>query len=287
MSYSARITTINPTAFVFMVDQSGSMEERMVFGKQEMSKAEAVAKVINKIIRQLVYRCRKEDGYRNYFDIAVLGYSGESVESLLPCAAPGRCFMSVNDMVNNVLEVQQVHKERKMPNGKTIITTVNENTWIKPQAYWKTPMYAAFAKAYELLEQWCKEHDNKVCFPPIVINITDGEATDATGDKLLAVSDMIKALSTYDGNVLLLNIHVSTLSKAAVLFPADENELPDERYARLLFMMSSVMPPFYQQEIGKLKGQINEQSRGVAYNADITDLIQMINIGSLTVDLLV
>jgi hypothetical protein len=76
MTYSAEISRDNPTAIVFLIDQSGSMDEKMVTGK---SKADFVADVLNKTIYTLVTNCTKSDGVRNYFDIGVIGYGGLGV----------------------------------------------------------------------------------------------------------------------------------------------------------------------------------------------------------------
>src|SRR2546422_4517976 len=60
--------------------------------------------------------------------------------------------------------------------GGVMDQTVKFPVWFDP--YWKggTPMCAALKEATEITQTWCQEHPNG--FPPIVINITDGEATD-------------------------------------------------------------------------------------------------------------
>ena len=76
MPYSAEISRDNPTCILFVIDQSGSMDEKMVTGK---SKAEFVADVLNKTIYTLITNCTKADGVRNYFDVGVIGYGGTAV----------------------------------------------------------------------------------------------------------------------------------------------------------------------------------------------------------------
>ncbi len=71
MPYTAEISRSQPTAFLFVIDQSGSMDERMPSGK---TKADFVADVLNKTIYQLIIRSTKADGVRNYFDLGVLAY---------------------------------------------------------------------------------------------------------------------------------------------------------------------------------------------------------------------
>src|SRR5437588_11030241 len=98
-------------------------------------------------------------------------------------------------------------------------------------------MCQAFRKARDWVEEWLALHSSS--FPPIVINITDGEATD--GDPTLD-SEALRSLSTSDGNVLLFNSHVSSRGDSPIDFPDTDVALPDQ-YAQLLFGMSSVLPP--------------------------------------------
>jgi hypothetical protein len=76
MPYEAQISRSNPTAFLFVVDQSGSLSDRMASGR---SKADFVADALNRILMDLITRCSKAEGVRDYFDIGVLGYGGDDV----------------------------------------------------------------------------------------------------------------------------------------------------------------------------------------------------------------
>ena len=71
-----------------------------------------------------------------------------------------------------------------------------------------------------------------------------------------------------------------------VVFASSEEELPDQRYARLLYRVSSEMPPLYNESIAALRGCQPEKFRGMSYNASMTDLIGMMNIGSVSVTLM-
>ena len=54
MSHEAQISRTSPTAFLFLVDQSGSMMDKMSSGK---TKAEFVSDVLNKTLMDLITRC--------------------------------------------------------------------------------------------------------------------------------------------------------------------------------------------------------------------------------------
>ena len=114
------------------------------------------------------------------------------------------------------------------------------------------------------------------CFPPIVINITDGAATD--GDprpEAAAVQDVTSS----DGNALLLNIHVSPEGATPILYPTDESGFPDN-YARLLFRMSSELPVemLEQAQVAGFSG--SDGARGMAFNADLASVIMFLDIGT-------
>ena len=79
MTHEAQISRTAPTAFLFLVDQSGSMMDRMTSGK---TKAEFVSDVLNKTLMDLITRCSKSEGIRDYFDIGVLGYGQQGVNNV-------------------------------------------------------------------------------------------------------------------------------------------------------------------------------------------------------------
>jgi hypothetical protein len=284
--YSARITRKTPSAFVFMLDLSGSMEEKVLFNGESVSKASAVAGLINSTLAELVNHCRREEGYRDYLDIAVIGYGGDRVWSLLPEGGCHPVFRKPAELAYAPVETVKNFRERTLPDGTKVLSTTENKRWVQPHALGKTPMYGAFEQVYKLLGDWTRRRSDERCFPPVVINISDGEATDADERDLLAVSEKVRALRTADGGVLILNICIGTEGRT-VLFPASETELPETPYARLLFGMSSPMPAIYRRHIAEITGRpARDGERGMSYNASMTDLIGLLNIGSLSVSLL-
>ncbi len=290
MSYLARITQECPTAVVLLVDQSGSMSEPTRWNGRAATKAEAVAAAINALLAELIARTRRDGGYQPYYDMAVLGYSGSEVRSLLPKVGD-RYFLRPEELADNPVAMCDVQRLRTLPDGRRVATVVRERVWVEPAAEWNTPMVAAFGEVWKLLRTWCAEHKGKPCYPPTVIHITDGEATDGTLHEVKAAAERLRSLGTMDGNVLLMNVHISATEAEPVLFPAAAEELPEERYARLLFDISSPMPDLYRDEIAWLTGRPSGSAvgavRGMAYRANMTDLVRMMNIGTATSDLLI
>ena len=149
-------------------------------------------------------------------------------------------------------------------------------------------MLEALKKAYAIVKKWCKANDNNRCFPPIIFNITDGEASGTTQDKLIKIANKIKELATSDGNVLFFNLHLNKNSESTgILFPESEEELiKEDRYAKLLYEMSSTLPKTFYSEINNIRQiRITDKTsiKTMGYNSKITDILKIINIGSLSI----
>src|SRR2546426_6519566 len=78
MAYQAEISRKNPGCFLFLVDQSESMEDPFGGGEAGRRKAEELATILNKLIHNLSIRCAKSDSIYDYFHVGVLGYSEDS-----------------------------------------------------------------------------------------------------------------------------------------------------------------------------------------------------------------
>lgn len=62
MAYSAEISRGNPSCFLFLIDQSGSMADVFGGGEGNQKKADGVADAINRMLQNLVIKCAKEEG---------------------------------------------------------------------------------------------------------------------------------------------------------------------------------------------------------------------------------
>ncbi len=272
MPYAAEISRANATAFLFLIDQSGSMEDPWAGSDGGQSKADALATIINRLVTEIVIKCSKDEGVRHYFDIGVLGY-GNDVRPALGGGLSGRVFVPVSEIADTPIRVED--RTQKVSNGAggLVEQTVKFPVWFEPQAKGGTPMTEALKQAREALAGWIGQHPD--AFPPIVFNITDGEATDGDPSK---AADGVRALETSDGNALLFNIHLSS-HRGKVEFPDSEQGLSDD-FARRLFRMSSVLPPYLQREAQAEGYQVTEQTRGFVFNADLAAVIQFLDIGT-------
>ncbi len=282
--YEKSITRENRTAFVILIDQSGSMAEYIDYECRTISKAAAVAEVTNQILSELISRARRQEGVRDYYDIAVVGYSGEGVCSML--SEEGKFFFSVEELSKMEVTTDYVTKDKLLPDGELICHQSTIERWIMPKAVGKTPMFEALNVVYDEVKGWCSDPRNHNSFPPIIINITDGESSDGCSADIYNISQRIQKLSTADGGVLFLNAHIaSSVASHSVIFPTTE-QLKEYSHpkAQELSRASSVMPAIYDDMICEIKGVVGEHNFiGVSYNASIAELITILNIGTISV----
>ena len=281
--YTQSITRTHRTAFILLIDGSGSMNEEILFHGKRMTKAEAVASITNGMLFELVERARRSDGIRDYYDISVLTYSGDNeVYSLLP---EGREMLSVAELAAGEIPMKRELVEYRMPDGSTSLRELPVPDWIAAEAAGQTPMYQALDHAYEIAEAWCRNPAHAESFPPTVFNITDGEATDCDEEELRTICERIRSLRTCDGHVLLINIHIAPdESQHAVFFPTEEETAYSNRYAGVLYDCSSPMPEVFNEAIREAKGPgALPPFRGMSYNTSAEQLIAMLNIGSISV----
>ena len=110
--YTQSITRSHRTAFILAIDQSGSMAEKLLFRGRQTTKAEAVAEVTNRLLFELIERARRSDEVRDYYDIAVLGYSGDGIVSLLNDPEP---LVPVSRLAALPVDFAETVVERRMP----------------------------------------------------------------------------------------------------------------------------------------------------------------------------
>ena len=271
MSYSAEISRTSPTAFLFLVDQSGSMQDTMTNGK---SKAQFVADVLNRTFATLITRCTKSEGTRDYFEVGVLGYSGATAENGLSGALSGTVLNPISQIEAHPLRVEDRVKRVDDGAGGLVDQSIKFPVWFEPKAGGGTPMCNAIRTAAEQLVAWCDAHPDS--YPPTVLHVTDGESTDGDPEGL---AQQLQQISTSDGNVLLFNLHVSTSGGDPVKFPSSDAGLSDN-YAKLLFRMSSPLP-MHLHKVAEEKGiNATMESRGFVFNGDIAEIVDFFDIGT-------
>jgi hypothetical protein len=282
LPYTAQITRNTPTAFIFLIDHSVSMQNKTTLYGENMTKAEAAARIVNAQINELVLRCIKMGETRHYYDIAVIGY-GEKAYSGWQGELEGRNFVSPKELKNHPYTKIITRKEIRTRKGVQV-KEVEQVQWIsaKHDGSW-THYHAAFDYAKELLEKWMIEHHEQNCYPPTIIHITDGWFNHASLETVTQKANELKAMFTNDGNVILFNIHFTANKDATpIVCPISKLELDDD-YSKALFDMSSLLPERYNTDIARCLNDTRE-GRHVAMgvNADASTLIKLMDIGTPT-----
>jgi hypothetical protein len=270
--YTAELSRASPTCLLFLIDQSSSMAEPFS-GQSDKPKAQGVADGINRLLQNLVLKCAKSDGIRDYFHVGVLGYGGR-VGWVLGGALAGQSLVPISAIANQPLRVEQ--RTRKVDDGAggLVEQKFKLPVWFEPTAGGRTPMCKALEMAGEALKVFVSQFPRS--FPPMVINISDGKATDGRPE---LPAQQVRSQSTADGNVLMLNAHLSSTNAKPVEFPAKESELPDPE-ARVLFRMSSVLPPRLEAAAKNEGFRLETGARGFVFNADLVSVIRFLDVGT-------
>ncbi|HEY9785064.1 MAG TPA: vWA domain-containing protein [Candidatus Obscuribacterales bacterium] len=274
MPYVAEISRANPSCFVFLIDQSGSMQDPFGSTTGNKTKADSLADAINRLLQNLVIKCAKSEGIRDYYHVGVIGYGGKGVGPAFSGKLRGKDLVPISEIGNNPARVEERTKRVEDGAGGLVEQKVKFPIWFDPQAEGGTPMCDALHRATSILVNWLTKHPN--CFPPIVINISDGESTD--GDPFQAAYDLM-TLSSSDGDVLLFNLHLSSSNERPIEYPDTDAILPDD-HAKLLFNMSSPLPEYMRKMLSQegMSGSFN--TRGFVFNADMVSVIRFLDIGT-------
>jgi uncharacterized protein YegL len=260
--YTAEINRRHPACFIFLIDQSASMRDRMAGSKPKQSKADGVADQINRLLAELIAQNSLDAEIIDRVYVSVIGY-GARVGPAFGGALADRDLLPISEVAVNYASLS---RSGSFP------------VWFEPVAEGGTPMGSAMRQAIDVASRWVAEHPTDMDFPPIVMNITDGEANQ--DDQPDGHARRLTDLATGNGNILLFNLHLSEDSGNPVMFPDSPDRL-NARFAMQLFALSSVLPPPMRRlAANEGFGEITGNSRGFVYNADMTALIKFIDIGT-------
>lgn len=285
-SYSSRVTSTNPCAFVLLIDQSVSMDADVETNSGELiNKANYLSSIVNKFLEELILTCQKDKVIKEYFEILIIGYGrlNDDDESIVQISWEGnlknKTWVSVNELRNNPLRREKVSKPNPSKFGPRML---NEESivWIDPHAEGSTPMKEAFESCEKYLRDWVVNNPNS--FPPMVFNITDGEANDIEEYyELVDASSKIKSISTNDGNALLFNMLLTDNSKSFTEFPtiSERSRFEENEYELALFDASSIIPQSIKEKVSYLNK--SEDTKALVFGT-MFNVVNFLNVGTST-----
>lgn len=267
-----------PGCLIFLIDQSRSMADPFGAAQADAGKrkCDMVASTLNGLLNELIVtntiiRPGFTPEVRPRADVSVLSYSADSVKSAFAGELAKKPFVSLTELQLRPLAIEKRKKKEIDELGQEVEVMLPFPLWVKPQATGNTPMCAALERAAVLAANWAEGHPDS--YPPVVINITDGMATD--GDMSVPARKLCQ-VQTRDGAALLFNVHITTLTNSAVAYPADDRELPSDQVARFLFSISSAIPESGRTFLQPLLGRtLRPGARGFIFNGDALSLRQM------------
>lgn len=258
--YELLMSRSSPGCVIFLLDRSESMNEPFA-GVEGTTKKQKSAEAVNRAIFELVLRSRKGREIVPRCDVGIIGYGAEGPNSAFGSRLlKGRELVSITELAAAPL---------REPIGAEI------PEWITPEAQGGTPMAEAFQLARSWAIRWALTRRGS--FPPIVINVTDGEAYDvaAAFGEALAVQQVM----TEDGSALVMNVHVSTHPAPQVVLPDKEDPSWDD-FGKLLFQMSSVLPAPLIASAKFFGFNPARDARGYVCNANADTLLTTLRFGT-------
>ena len=271
----------NPGCLIVLLDQSGSMEDVVEGDKEGRRKCDVAAEIVNQTLSRLVDTNTTMDGVKNRAEVAVIGYGGSGVSSALGGWLADQDIVNLSELATNILRSEQREKHSVDARGEPIMTIVDHLIWVEPAASGGTPLGEAMRKARTLAEEWVKLHPNS--HPPVVVNVSDGGATDCGNSRdFTPFAKELTDLTTDDGNVLLLNIHITEKQTTPIEYPEEQPDLGDvvidpvtEKLARYLFESASPLPEVIRNRMRAKGKKVEEGARGFVFNGNGPTLSQM------------
>jgi hypothetical protein len=211
----------------------------------------AAARAVNTALEELVDQCTSGESVRNYFHVGVIGYGGAAAQDLLTGGTAPAGLLTSSELEAKA-QVEEIEKEEDDGTGK--LKVERRSKWFDP--------VAAFPNS----------------FPPIVLNITDGEPSQP--EEAEKAARALRQISTTDGQTLLFNCHITASGDPPVKYPTSDQGLPDP-HAKWLFQLTDEIPDSMLKKAQDARLEVVAGSRGFVYNAAAGQLVKFLRIGTV------
>jgi hypothetical protein len=272
---------------IFLLDQSGSMQEPVQLGGKSYTNGQVATTALNDLIHSVTNNTSidPETGQlKDSCDIIVMGY-GDRVTTLLD---DGRgAPISISKLAAKPKGYNRVLVGRSIQ-GKIQQVEEMHPYWVEYTAGSRyTEMAKALQSAYQVIVNWLRaDPKHSLSFPPIIVNITDGEHN-GEGDPAREAAK-VRELYTHDGHALLFSCHLTSHGQQRIVFPKTQQIINaqianvDERdWAIQLFNMSSLIPRTMVRKARETYSVgLEDGVRGFIYNAGPSDLVNFLRWGT-------
>lgn len=263
-SHTSKISEINPTAIVFVIDQSRSMKKSAILENIEYDYiSDLAAEIVNEQIDFLLKLCTSEDGeIYHKFDIAVVGYGDDAY-----------CAWNDHNMDGFQSPFQLYHHQKQ---GN------DQYKWVDPvDSSIGSHSEKGLKYAYDLLSDWMDKRKYQSFFPPTVIHITDGDIPRSSQRDFLIMAEKIKSLKSFGDHVTLWNIGLTSNRMSERLLPSGEDissffNIPG---AMVMYEASSYLREELKEKalhIFSASSDLSRRTLGINVNRDkLTKIMQM------------
>ena len=274
-THRQQIKVGSPGLILVLLDQSQSMS--LPFGIAESgagtrTKAQVAATAVNRVIYEIQKASQSGRETRDRCFVGVITY-GKDVTPVVGgwISEVARSFSGTEVHTVTLTDREGAPREAKQ----------ELPMWVRPEADNGTPMDRAMEQAYALAKDWVRKYGK--CFPPVVLNITDGDPNDlqqgGDGTATAAAARRLMELESEDGDLLLFNAHISgERMDREISLPSSPPE--GNRFAEFLFGISSVIPDTLVDRARREGFSPQADARGLVFNASPETLVRLLAFGS-------
>lgn len=273
--YSAPITEDNPTAIIFILNQSYPTDNNIVYRGKEETISQAISDIVNQQLHTLITQNTDNNNIHNRYQISVIGY-GDNVYNCFNGNLRYKNFVELEELKGNPLSIKKTIKEKKTRQG-IIQIEKDEPVWITPKSDGNAYLHKALNRVKNLAEKWISLHPSS--FPPIIIHISCFGYNGVEDYDIIRLANEIKSLYTQDGNTIFVNlIFSSEVEEKSIFFPESVTEMGRSVFGEMYYLMSSQLPLFYNQQIINYGAEIDVKSfhAALAFNINISDIPALI-----------
>jgi hypothetical protein len=256
------------------------------------TKSEAVARIVNAFLEELikantVFTPDQIPFVRPRAAIAILGYGNDTVKTVFSEPLSTKAYVNLSELDAHPLSTVTLLEKVPNDDGTGVLQiSVEHPIWLRAQAQGNTPMVMALKGAREIGKRWIAD-GHQTSYPPVIINITDGEANDMTwSGELEATGAALTRLATDDGTALLFTVHLTDQEVLPLEYPASPDEFAhltgdDYTFAQTLFEMSSTIPETAYASLSSLIGRtLPPGAKGFIYQGNGDSILSTLQFAS-------